>query len=124
MAGPSDSRRSQSHTLSIFGLGLGTGGLLRRDEREPHAFSFAKKAVALLRKFSVDWISRSCRRFERDSVALALERLDGPPTHTVGVPTLVVVGSGIGVGHLSREQVIGRHQDGVGDRNDRLLVAA
>src|SRR5205823_11576290 len=54
------------------------GGLLRRDEREPHAFSFAKKAVALLRKFSVDRISRSCRRFERDSVALALERLDGP----------------------------------------------
>src|SRR2546430_12928700 len=37
MAGPSDSRRSQSHTLSIFGLGLTSEGVLRSSNRRKDA---------------------------------------------------------------------------------------
>src|SRR2546425_726454 len=51
------------------------GGLLRRDEREPHAFSFAKKAVAFFRMSrsirNVRFSRRSCPSSSRSAVVSA-----------------------------------------------------
>ena len=57
-------------------------------------------------------------------MALALQRLEGAAAQAFRMAAIVVVSAGVVVGRLTRQQVINRDEDRVGDGDDGFLVAA
>ncbi len=85
-------------------------GFIEGDQVGAESAQFAQKTTRWSR------VSRSGCDFERDVVALALESLDGATAYTFGATVLVVIGPGLPVAGLPGEEVIGGHEDCVGDR--------
>lgn len=73
-------------------------GLLGEDEREFHVFSFAKKAAAFLRNSCHDAFGLLLHEGEAHLSCSATKLMDDP----FAVMLLVVIGTGIGVGHPKR----------------------
>ena len=82
----------------------GERGLLLGDEREPHGFSFAKKAVAFLRNSPMGCGSRE--QHESHLLRAPAEIVED----TLAVAGFVVRGAGIGVSQAEAKRVV--KQDG------------
>ena len=76
----------------------------------------------LLRKTPAEATARSGGGFQRHPVAPAFERLDGPAPDSLRVAAVEVVGAQLLVGDPARQEMIGRHQHGVRDGGDGLLM--
>src|SRR2546429_9994884 len=66
---------------------------------------------------------RSCCRFEHDSIALALEHLNGSALRALGRTAVVVVGAKLVITRPPCVEVKDDDEDRVGDGRDGLLVA-
>src|SRR5262245_42581790 len=60
----------------------------------------------------VEETARSGRRFERDAIALAFERVNGSMADPLGTSAIGVVGAGVLVGDLACQKVVRRHEEG------------